>query len=187
MAITAFDYSTDRAATNVQERFLNMEVAQVREALAHGRSDLVNICMNLTSDFNKGSVIRASNAFLCRETIIVGRRKMDRRGTVGSHHFELVKHADTLEEVVAYLHGEGYSVYAVDNTPALSPKSVYTVELPLKSAFVYGEEQRGLSQEEASLCDGALYIPQRGAVRSLNVSQAAAVMMSEYTRQHGLP
>jgi len=186
MAITAFDYSTDRVATNVQEQFLNMEAAQIREALEGDRSHLVNVCMNLTSDFNKASVIRASNAFLCRETIIVGRRKIDRRGTVGMHHFELIKHADTLEEVIEYLHDEGYTVYAVDNTAELHPKSVYNAILPSKSAFVYGEEQQGLTLEQASLCDGALYIPQRGAARSLNVSQAAAVMMGEYTRQQCL-
>ena len=102
------------------------------------------------------------------------------------HHFEVMKHADSLEEGVEHLHSEGYTVYAVDNTPALQPAVVYDVELPEKSAFVYGEEQRGLALEEAALCDAAIYIPQRGAVRSLNVAQAAAVIMAEYTRQHRL-
>lgn len=186
MAISVLEYQTDRPAKNVQNQFLNMEAAQVREAVLDGRSELVNVCMNLTSDFNKSSVIRASNAFLCRETYIVGAKRYDRRGTVGMHHFEVMKHADELREVVDQLHSEGYVVYAVDNTPELSPEVVYDVELPAKAAFVYGEEQRGLSPEEAALCDAAIYIPQRGVARSLNVAQAAAVMMAEYSRQHRL-
>lgn len=184
--ISTIEYLTDKRAVNVQEEFLNMEAHQIREALENGRSALVNVCMNLTSDFNKASVVRSSNAFLARETYMVGAKKYDRRGTVGMHHFEVIKHADTLQEVVEHLHSEGYTVYAVDNTPSLNPKSVYDVALPEKTAFVYGEEQRGLAPEEAALCDGAIFIPQRGAVRSLNVAQAAAVMMGEYTRQHGI-
>jgi len=184
MAITTIEYQTDRLSKNVQEQFLNLSAEQVKEAVAGGRSGLVNVCMNLTSDFNKSSVIRASNAFLCRETYIVGGKRYDRRGTVGMHHFEVIKHADELAEVVEHLHSEGYVVYAVDNTPSMNPEVVYDVELPEKAAFVYGEEQTGLSAEEAALCDAAIYIPQRGVARSLNVAQAAAIMMGEYSRQH---
>lgn len=184
MAITVVEYQTNQLSKNVQEQFLNLSAEQIKEATAGGRSELVNICMNLTSDFNKSSVIRASNAFLCRETYLVGKKKYDRRGTVGMHHFEVIKHADTLSEVVDQLHSEGYIVFAVDNTLSLKPQVVYDAELPKKSAFVYGEEQAGLSEEDMALCDAGLYIPQRGIARSLNVAQAAAVMMSEYSRQH---
>ena len=182
--ISTIEYMTDKRAVNVQEQFLNMEAHQIREALENGRSALVNVCMNLTSDFNKASVVRSSNAFLARETYMVGGRKYDRRGTVGMHHFEVIKHADTLQEVVEHLHSEGYTVYAVDNGPLLDPIALYDVQFPEKSAFVYGEEQRGLTSEEIALCDGAVYVPQRGSVRSLNVAQCASVLMSEYTRQH---
>ncbi len=182
--ISVIEYTTDRLSSNVQQQFMNLTAEQIKEATAGGRSELVNVCMNLTSDFNKSSVIRASNAFLARETYLVGARKYDRRGTVGSHHFEVIKHADTLEEVVEHLHSEGYSVFAVDNGPLLDPVALYDVEFPEKTAFVYGEEQRGLASEEIALCDGAVYVPQRGSVRSLNVAQCASVLMSEYTRQH---
>jgi len=182
--ISTIEYTTDRLSTNVQQQFVNMEAEQIKEAIAGGRNELVNVCMNLSSDFNKSSVIRASNAFLCRETYIVGKKKYDRRGTVGMHHFEVIKHGDTLAEVVEHLHSEGYTVYAVDNGPLLDPVALYDVDFPIKSAFVYGEEQAGLSPEDIALCDAAVYIPQRGIVRSLNVAQCAATMMSEYTRQH---
>lgn len=182
--ITTIDYITDRPFTNVMPQFTNMDVDQIKELLAHGRSPLINVCMNLTSDFNKSSVIRAANAFLAQETILVGGKKYDRRGTVGMHHLELIKHADNLEEVVAYLHASDYTVYAVDNIPSYNPRVIYDVELPKKSAFVYGEEQLGLSQGSIELCDSMIYIPQRGAARSLNVAQSAAVVMAEYTRQH---
>lgn len=184
MTIETINYSTDRLSKNVREQFLNLEPEQVREALDAGRSDLVNVCMNLTNDFNKSSVIRSSNAFLAKETILVGKRSYDRRGTLGMHHFEILKHAETLEEVVDYLHEQDYRIYAVDNIMEFNPQPLYDVDFPMKSAFVYGEEQNGLTREQIDLCDAMVYIPTRGAARSINVAQAAAVLMSEYTRQH---
>lgn len=184
MAITPYEFSTDQRSVNVIDRFVNMESHQVKEAIESGRSELVNICMNLASDFNKSSIVRSSNAFLAREVFFVGARRFDRRGTQGSHHYENVLHADTLQEVVEQLRSECYTIFAVDNTPEFNPEAIYDVELPAKTAFVYGEEQRGLSVEEVALCDKTVFIPQRGVIRSLNVASAATVMMSEYTRRH---
>lgn len=183
MEIINYD-DTGNKPNNIGDDFYNMTTEQIRAELATGRSPMVNICMNLTSDFNKSSVIRANNAFLGREVIIVGKRRFDRRGTVGAHHYETVKHSETLEPVIKALHDEGYTVFAVDNTAEFSPKAVYDVELPAKTAFLYGEEQAGLSRESIELCDDMVYIPQYGSVRSLNVAQAAAAMMSEYNRNH---
>lgn len=101
------------------------------------------------------------------------------------HHYENVYHAETLLEVIELLKSESYTVLAVDNQEQYNPVSLWEAELPEKTAFVYGEEQRGLAAEEIELCDGMVFINQRGAVRSLNVAQAAACVMSEYVRRHG--
>jgi tRNA G18 (ribose-2'-O)-methylase SpoU len=169
---------------NIDDKFFNMTTEQIKNALKVGRSPMVNICMNLTSDFNKSSVIRSNNAFLGREVIIVGKKRFDRRGTVGAHHYETVKHSLELAPVAEALKSEGYTIYAVDNTPEFHPQSIYDSEISEKAAFVYGEEQRGLSADEVALCDESIYIPQYGSVRSINVAQAAAVTMSEYNRRH---
>lgn len=44
--------------------------------------------------------------------------------------------------------------------------------------------RRASSEDVVALCDMVVYIPQYGSVRSINVAQAAAVMMSEYNRRH---
>lgn len=181
--ISLISYTTDKPMHNVIDSLKGLSAAEVKSELSARRSNLINVCMNHTDDFNKSSVIRASNAFLCKEIILVGKKKFDRRGSLGLHHLETVKHVQTLEECVAELHEAGYTVFAVDNTPEINPTAVYDVDLPELSAFVYGEEQAGLSAESVALCDAAIFLPQYGSVRSLNVAQAAAVMMSEYTRR----
>jgi tRNA G18 (ribose-2'-O)-methylase SpoU len=58
------------------------------------------------------------------------------------------------------------------------------IELPEKSAFILGHEERGL-QFEPDLFDRLerLTIPQYGRSDSLNVSVAASIVLYEYVRQ----
>lgn len=188
MTIRPYSVNLERPSENpnVVDFYREATVAEIRADLDTRRTDLVNICMNLTKDFNKGSVIRANNAFSGRHVYIVGSRRYNRVGAVGTHNYEHVSSADTLSEVVTLLKSEGYTVYAVDNLPEHSPKNVWDVDFPVKSAFVYGEEQRGLQPDEIRLCDDMVYIQQTGSVRSLNIAQAASCIMSEYSRQHRL-
>lgn len=169
---------------NVADEFAGMTTEEINDELNLRRSDMVNVCMNLTSDFNKSSIIRANNAFAGKEVILVGKKRFDRRGTVGTHHYNKIRHSLTIEPVIEELRANGYKIFAIDNIPSFNPESVYTADIPVKSAFVYGEEQKGLSEEIIKLCDEMIYIPQYGSVRSINVAQAAAVIMGEYNRRN---
>lgn len=148
------------------------------------RNPFINICMNLTGDFSKSSIIRNANAWLAKETWIVGRKRFDARGTVGTHRYEKVKHSTEWRELFESLKKDGYTIYAVDNIPEYDPKVLYDVVMPDKSAFVYGEEGVGLSRDVVESCDEMIYIPQYGSVRSINVAVAAGVIMNEWARQH---
>lgn len=148
------------------------------------RNPFINVCMNLTGDFSKSSIVRNANAWLAKETWMVGRRRFDVRGAVGTHHYEKVKHSETWEEVRDYLRSEGYTLYAIDNIPEYSPKIFYNSNIAEKAAFIFGEEQAGLSEDVIKDCDEMLYIPQFGSVRSVNVAVAAGVIMNEWVRQH---
>lgn len=175
---------TEGVPDNVRDDLKGLTTQQVKDTLETRRTPMVTVCMNLTSDFNKASVIRAHNAFLGNDIIIVGKRRFDRRGTVGTYHYETIKHTPNFMDVYSHLRGRGYTLIAVDNTPQFSPQSVYDTNIPRHAAFIYGEEQKGLSEDVVALCDMVVYIPQYGSVRSINVAQAAAVMMSEYNRRH---
>lgn len=180
------DGSVSARDLNVADYYKKWTLDEVRADLDSKRSDVVNIFMNLTSDFNKASGIRANNAFCGKEVYIVGRRKFNRVGAVGTYQYEHVYSADTLEEVIEKLHEDNYTVYAVDNILEYNPKNIWDVKFPKKSAFVYGEEMLGLSEESIKMCDDMVYINQTGAVRSLNVACSSAVILSEYSRQHRL-
>lgn len=181
---------------NVADEFKGMTDDTIRLEMQKRRTQMVSIAMNMTHDFNKGSAGRAHNAFGGKEFIFInkvndqdpenpeGVKRHDRRGFVGAHNYMSIRHTVDWKGLFDQLRADGYTIYAVDNTPGYDPQPIYSVTMPEKSAFVYGEEGPGIPDEIIAACDEMIYIPQFGTVRSLNVAQAAAVVMYEYSRQH---
>jgi len=54
------------------------------------------------------------------------------------------------------------------------------------SAFLIGNESRGLSDETANMADTYIKIPMCGQVESLNAAVASSVLMYEVNRQRRL-
>lgn len=60
------------------------------------------------------------------------------------------------------------------------------MDLTGKTAIVFGNEHRGISEEASDLADERFLIPMYGMVQSLNVSVSAAVTIYEALRQRRL-
>ncbi len=184
--ITQYSFGLNTQANennNVKEIWKKWSCEEIRADLQKNRSGMVNICQNLTSDFNKSTIIRSHNAFLGKSVYMVGKRKYDKRGTVGTYHLETVYHADNFKEVFDLLKADGYLILAVDNIEKYNPIALTDVTFPYSTAFVYGEENRGLDKETIDMCDAMIYIKNIGSVRSMNVGCAASCCMYEYSRQ----
>lgn len=184
--IEKYRYANDTIQSNrsnVIDYYHQWQTADIRADLQENRNDAVMIFQNISYNINIACSIRSNNAFLGKEIYICGRRKYDSRACVGTNHFENVYHADTIEEVINHLHSLGYVVYAVDNIMEYNPIDIMDISFPKKSAFVFGEENAGLSKSDIDLCDGMIYIQNWGSVRSLNVSVASGIVLYEYCRQ----
>lgn len=67
-----------------------------------------------------------------------------------------------------------------------APQSLYQADFTLPTAIVLGAEGTGMRALTRKTCDSLVHIPMRGAVESLNVSVASAVLAYEALRQrHG--
>lgn len=154
----------------------------IRADLDSKRHPFSVLISNKFHDFNIGSVVRASNAFLATNVFIYGRGKWDKRGAVGTQVYEnikKVKFIDNVEEAIASL-GD-VKVIGVDNIDRAIP--VETFEWPnpdVHTVMVFGQEDVGIPDELLALCDEVVYIRQYGSVRSLNVGVAAGIIMYDY-------
>lgn len=85
--------------------------------------------------------------------------------------------ANTLEELKKI----GYWVFGLSH---LGKKSIFDLKLPEKIVWAIGSEEKGLRVTTERQCDELVYIPQASAAASYNASVAAAIALSETTRQH---
>lgn len=186
---------------NLGDDFKGMTNEDIMQALDQRRGYMITALQNLTHDFNKATAVRNHNAFSGREIVFFnpenpmdpeneeGAKKWNKTGAVGAQHYEHISHhkITDYQKLFDQWHAEGYTIYAVDNTPGYELHNVFETTLPEKSVFLFGEEQIGLADELIQAADAMIYIPQTGSVRSLNVSVAHGIIAALYTDQHPVP
>ena len=143
------------------------------------RCELVLVAENFGNDFNISTVIRSSNAFLCKKVVIVGRKRWDRRGAVGMQNYEHLEYSPSISDVIA-AHPD-HRVVILDNI--VTAGDMYDYKWQEKTILILGQESIGVSQEALQTAQDVVYIPQFGAVRSLNVGSAASIAMAFYRFQ----
>ena len=83
------------------------------------------------------------------------------------------------DNAIAQLHGAGFKLAA---TVVRGGQDLFATQLPQRLVYVMGAEGEGMNQDLAAACDLRLSIPGTGAVESLNVSAATAVLLAEWCR-----
>jgi tRNA (guanosine-2'-O-)-methyltransferase len=101
--------------------------------------------------------------------------------SVGAHKWLEFERHDAVASCFDTLHSEGFQILATRIDPSAKP--LYDYDLTKPTAFVLGNEHRGISDEVAAFADGLLFIPMMGMAESLNVSVASAVCLFEALRQ----
>ena len=169
---------------NVIDEFKFMTLDEIKYNLDTNRADFTSVFLNMTHDFNKSVGVRNHNAFAGKDVWFVGRKQWDKRGAVGTYHYEDIHYADSWDTFL--LHKPDGPIICVENVGGPQQVSLGNFDMPANSIFVYGEEKVGIPQDILDSADYTLSIPQFGSVRSLNVSVASGIIMYEYRRQHSL-
>jgi 23S rRNA (guanosine2251-2'-O)-methyltransferase len=86
----------------------------------------------------------------------------------------------TAAEAAGDLRQAGFRIFGLSGD---GQSSVFRARLPIRSAFVLGNETEGVSPETAASVDEWLAIPMAGGVESLNVASAAAVLCFDLVRR----
>ena len=80
---------------------------------------------------------------------------------------------------IAQLHGAGFALAA---TVVRGGADLFASSLPQRLVYVMGAEGEGMSTQLAAACDLRLSIPGTGAVESLNVAAATAVLLAQWAQ-----
>lgn len=163
---------------NIIDFYRYWSVEAIKTNLDLKRHNFSILISNQIRDFNLSTVIRNSNAFLAKEVFIYGSKNYDRRGTVGTHHYENIRHVRHISE----LNFEDCAIVGIDNIDGALPIESFVWD-DKHTIMVFGEEQIGLCAELRDLCQQFVYISQFGSVRSLNVGSASAIAMYDYCQK----
>jgi len=168
---------------NVVDKYKSMTDEQIRQDLLKTKNP-ISVCMeHWQGDFNIGTLIRNANAFNVEKVFYLGKRKIDRRGAVGTHHYVDIVHLPGGVCELVDLKNQ-YTFIAIDNnipnTHKLDEFSWHALEKP--PLVFFGEEGAGLSKDVLNLCDYRIEIQQFGSVRSLNVGTSSGLVLYELSR-----
>lgn len=168
---------------NVIDSLKNLSVKDIGHYCAVNSVPASVAMININGDFNLSTMIRNANFFGFRSVHYVGKKKWDKRGSVGTHHYTPIFHHKDEESFLSQLSGR--TIIAIENNiPEYSDKTVnlfdYIFDNSVDPIFVFGEESRGLSQFILDGSDIILTIPNYGSVRSLNVGTTSGIVMGVY-------
>jgi len=151
--------------------------------------------INITGELNIGMMIRSACLLGAENFYIFGRKKFDKRSTVGAEKYINIVHytyddpltadmgiATKLNDVSKMMehdivlceHG-GVEIGSYMATPMYKK-----LNNPL---FIFGSESNGIPSAVSDQCQHKLSIPQRGVLRSFNVSAAMAIVCWDYCKE----
>ena len=184
-AVHVTDYVLGAMADTVTPQGLVAVVRQtptaVREVFASAPR-LVAICEEIRDPGNLGTIIRAADAAGADAVVLTGRTvdpynpKVVRATTGSLFHVPVAVGVD-LASAAEKAHAAGVRVIAADvgGGDFLASRDL----LAEPTAWLFGNEARGLDEEALALADLSLRLPIFGAAESLNLATAASVCLYE--------
>ena len=154
------------------------------EAVFAGAPKLVAICEQIRDPGNLGTIIRAADATGADAVILTGHTvdpynpKVVRSTTGSLFHLPVVVDVE-LPDVIAASRAAGLRVIAADvkGDDLLEARSTGVLAEP--TAWLFGNEARGLDDDALASADTALRLPIFGRAESLNLATAASVCLYE--------
>lgn len=159
--------------------------AKIRRVLELRQKDLTLVLSNIHDPHNVSAIYRSCDAFGVHKVhlyytdtafpVLGAKSSASARKWV-----QTVRHKD-MDSLMTALKADNLKVYATSCTP--EAKTVGELDLTQPTAFVMGNEHRGVDNEFAAHVDGEVFIPMYGMIQSFNVSVAAAILLAEASRQ----
>ena len=131
---------------------------------------------------NTSAVVRTCEVFGVQQAhSIEGRfgKRLDAKIAMGAQKWVDVFRYNDTQSCIDALRAQGYQIVAT--TPHKDAYLLNDFDISKKSAFFFGTEKEGLSEQVLSQADTYLKIPMVGFTESLNISVAVAIVLQQLT------
>lgn len=150
-------------------------------------SRLIIICDSINDPQNLGSICRSAFCFgvsaviLNRDNSVEVTPAVSRASAGAVEHLEVAR-AVNLARTIVDLKNRDFWIYAADQN---SKDRLETISASSKMAVVLGSEGKGIRPLVLKNCDYRLSIPMMRKFDSLNVAQAATIIIYEFSKKLG--
>lgn len=146
---------------------------------ALGETPLVLVLDQVTDPHNVGAIIRSAVAFGAGALITTSRHSPHESGVLAKSASGALEHIDLIEvrnlaDALTELHETGFQTVGLDSE---GPEDLEKSLVAARIALVLGAEGKGLRQKTRETVSVLARLDMPGAIRSLNVSNAAAVSL----------
>ncbi len=154
-----------------------------KKNLAELKEKIIVLIDNIADPGNLGTILRTCDWFGIYNVLIANNsveylNPKSVRATMGSL-FHLNIYDEVFENDLTNLKSAGYQIVSSD----IKRKNIFTYRTNKKSIISFSNESSGPSEMIKSLADEFVTIPGKGRAESLNVSTAAAVIISRLTNE----
>jgi 23S rRNA (guanosine2251-2'-O)-methyltransferase len=153
---------------------------------AAGNGAIVLFLDSIQDPQNFGTLLRTADAVGVTAVVMLERRQVEVTPSVSNASAGAVEHlqvcqANNLARAIDTLKEAGLWVYALQAEPGATLYTSADLRGPL--GLVVGSEGQGVGRLVRERCDGAIALPMRGSVESLNASVAGSIALYEALRQ----
>lgn len=181
---------------NVSDEFKHLSFEEIQKHVSENELNFSIACLSITGDLNIGVIIRSAHLLGTNNVHIFGRRRYDKRSTVGTQNYtSILRHGGlnddlTIDKNLFVSKMNEYNlvpIFVETNGETLGKFSwndkVSTIfSKNKKPCLIFGNEGMGIDNSiletekefSGSFC---VQIPQLGCIRSFNVSSAASIIM----------
>ena len=161
-------------------------IMRISEVLGRRRKSLTVVLENINDPHNLSAVLRTCDAVGIFEVHLLyhGGQPIPKVSPTSSGSAKKWVYRnlyDSVDECYSKIRSENKKIYTTNITKDVV--SLYSLDLTVPVALVFGNEHAGVSEEATVKADGNFLIPQVGMIQSLNISVACAVCLFEAYRQ----
>ncbi len=162
--------------------------ARLEEVLNNRTRHITVVLEDLYQTQNISAVMRSCECYGIQDAYIVENRnefEIHKDISMGAdkwltlHHYPHAEH--NMKQCINDLHAKGYTVVAT--LPDEKKTTIQDLPIDRKTAFLFGTELTGLSEEAVRYADCNALIPMYGFTESFNISNSAAIILSNFSER----
>ncbi|MCQ2284305.1 MAG: RNA methyltransferase [Bacteroidales bacterium] len=162
--------------------------ARIEEVLAQRTRHITVVLEDLYQTQNISAVMRTCDCYGIQDAYIVENRnefEVHKDISMGAdkwltlHQYPHAEH--NMRQCIEDLHQKGYTVVAT--LPDEKKTTIHDLPINQKTAFLFGTELTGLSDEAIQYADCNALIPMYGFTESFNISNSAAIILSNFSER----